>query len=175
MRRLAILLAMAVLSATLLTACGGKKNDCPEAYAAVLESLYDAEQDKSYAVKDIDGDGMEELLVLDATMAVTVYNTTGMIGSHTFSTESLRLLDTENAAYPGVICFTVGSGLHHYQYLTVREGKMVVEMLWQFNYSGISAFGSNSTREYSEDKQLMEAARLAYEKDFDIPFYTIKP
>ena len=139
----------------------------------------DAKEDYYYALKDMDGDGTEELLLhTPAKMTLSIYTFTDRVvkvGSNDFWTGTLRLLHTADPDYPGIIWFDVGGGMDHYGYITVKDGQMTMEPLWDYNYSGIAPEGEESEEsiEYSEDKRLIEVSKQAYENDTDIEFKSI--
>ena len=147
-------------------------------YLDFVKNLIDTDQLRaqycSFRFKDINGDGKEEFLLIDATK-LTVYTLNGEevseIDQNEFYTGTLRLLEPGDPAYPGIICFTVGGGREWHQYLTLKDGKLSLEDLWVYDYSPFVE--SPETREVSTDKKLIELSKTAYEKEQDVEFISV--
>jgi len=124
----------------------------------------------SFFVKDIDNNGVEELIVHhDNSMECSFYTIDNgvvkLIEKYDFLTGTTRLLETNDEAYPGLICFTVGGGANHYVYLTIKDGQLSFEKIWDDNYSPSH---DTPTTEYTTDKKLIEVSANAYNNNQDI-------
>lgn len=131
-------------------------------------------KDSYYAKQDINGDGYDELIVKENT-AVTVYSFNGEvyeIGSHDFLTATARLFYSENERFPGIFYFTVGGGVNHYGYMTIKNSELTFEDLWEEDYSGIT---DNDTpiREISSNTELIAESKKAYSDSLDIDFSSV--
>ena len=151
----------------------------PEAdrvYIPFLKELQTKENaPELFCFKDIDGDGVDELLTHRNT-AVTFYTYTDRvieIEDHDFHTGTLRLLNSGDPVYPGIVYFSVGGGHDWYHYLTIKDGKLSSETLWTDNYGYAEEGESGRVTEISSDKRLIELSRAAYKKNQDIEFYPI--
>ncbi len=123
-----------------------------------------------FFVKDLDNNGVEELIVdHDNSMEYSFYTIDNgvvkLIEKYDFLTGTTRLLETNDEAYPGLICFTVGGGAEHYVYLTIKDGQLSFEKIWDDNYSGTY---DTPTTEYTTDKKLIEVSANAYNNNQDI-------
>ncbi len=119
-----------------------------------------------YLFRDINGDGNDELIV-KKELEITVLNMVGgfyEIGSYNFRTGTLRLLESDK--YPGIIVFTVGGGANRYRYMTIKEGKLAIEDVYNDYY----AFDDVPDKELTNDKTLIDEALLAYQNNQDIDF-----
>ena len=160
-------LCAAVFAVLVLAGCR-QDNDM---YALFISELKAERDDALSYVCDIDGDGSDELVVLDGT-AVEVYGydeDAVLLGSHDFFTGSLRLFRSDKASFPGIFWFTVDGGLNHYGYMTVSSGKLVTEELWTEDYSGVSGEQGKVT-EISTDKAKIKESKRLYEAEKDIEF-----
>ena len=124
----------------------------------------------SFFVKDLDNNGVDELIVdPDSSMEYSFYTIDNgvvkLIEKYDFLTGTTRLLETNDEAYPGLICFTVGGGANHYVYLTIKDGQLSFEKIWDDNYSGTY---DTPTTEYTTDKKLIEVSANAYNKNQDV-------
>ena len=143
-----------------------------KSYDELLEELKKSEKDIHYTYKDIDGNGTDELLIHENT-ALTVYtleNGVEMVGQYDFVTGTLRLLYSDDPNCPGVFCFTVGGGKDHYDYLTIKDGSLNFEKLWEYEYSADPV----KIYEISPNKELIEQSKFAYDNNRDIVFTPIK-
>ncbi len=122
-----------------------------------------------FYVKDLDNNGVDELIVHHSgKVEISFYTFDGtvkLIEKHDFLTGTTRLLETNDEAYPGLICFTVGGGANHYVYLTIKDGKLSFEKIWDDNYSGTY---DTPTTEYTTDKKLIEVSANAYNNNQDV-------
>lgn len=178
-----VLFLMVVIILFVFTACnntnassdiGYSKNNLEEKYMEFLEQ-YD---EVYYTFKDIDGDSRKELIIMENTL-ITIYisdeKNIKKIGSYDFVTGTVRLLYSDDAAsYPGIFYYTVGGGIDHYGYLTIRDNKLVLENLWEENYAAESIDSQNRIKEISSDKELINASKESFKNDNDIDFITFK-
>lgn len=143
-----------------------------KSYDELLEELIKSGKDIYYTYKDIDGDGTDELLIHENT-TLTVYtlaNGVEMVGEYDFVTGTLRLLYSDDPNFPGIFYFTVGGGKDHYGYLTIKDGSLNFEKLWEYEYSADPV----KIYEISPNKQLIEESKAAYEENRDIEFIDLK-
>ncbi len=93
-------------------------------------------------------------------------------------TGSTRLMYSTDSSYPGIFTFSVGGGQEHYGYMTVRDGRLTVQKLWQNDYSGISREPEKDwqpIKELSSDKTMIRESERAYKNDQDIDFLKLTP
>ena len=132
-----------------------------------------------YCLKDLDGDGLQELIVKNNFVNVTVYTfNDGLkkVGNENFGTGTTRLLYSDNPSYFGVFTFWVGGGLNHYGYLTVVGDDLIHEEIWNYDYAGITKdFGLNRKKveELSSDKQLIAESKRIYKENRDLEFQEV--
>jgi len=100
-----------------------------ESYKTLLSGMYDANKDAEeslyFFMRDLDADGIEELLVW-AWPKMTAYTFDGAlknIGKQDFSPGTTRWMYSENASYPGIFSSNLGGGRVHYYYHSLKEGK----------------------------------------------------
>lgn len=126
----------------------------------------------SYFLKDIDGDGTDELCVMCQTeMTVYTYRDKSAIniGSHDFITGTFRLFSSENTNYPGIFYFTVGGSAEHYCYITIKNEKLTDDRLWVDHYACEElGYPERTSVEYTSDKNIIDESKKLYEKDEDI-------
>ena len=142
-----------------------------KAYTEFVKTLTDVH---GYALKDLNGDGTLELIVKTPSVAITVYGYNGQvfeIGSHEFYTGSLRLLCSK--AYSGIVAFTVGGGANLYQYLTVKNGELVIEDIWKdyYSYDGVNV--TTRFESLTNDNSLIKHSAIAYNNGQDLQFNTL--
>lgn len=119
-----------------LSGKSGEDTDVPQedwkkAYEEKLNNLYEWKKDErwySYTVRDLDGNGVPELILRSPGKTtgskITVYSyEQGIkkIGKHHFIGGTTVLLVTDHPSYPGIIYFQVGGGLEYYSYLGTEE------------------------------------------------------
>ena len=142
-----------------------------EAYADFLNG-YVTDTSVLYFTKDIDGNGTEELIV-DQNTAMEVYTYQGTVkkvGAHDFITGTLLLHHTKDNKYPGIVYVTVGGGKNHFGYITITDGALRVIQAFDESY-GIDS----GTTEYTEDKDLIAAAKKAYQMSNRIGYSVWEP
>ena len=138
------------------------------AYQALILKLSENSSDLHYVQMDIDGNGVNELIIKKQT-TITVYSYNKRVtevGSCDFQTGTLRLLYSSNPDYPGIFYFTVGGSADHYGYMTLKDGQLSFENLWEYNFYS----DPPQVTELSSDKQLIEESKTAYSENQDIVF-----
>lgn len=120
-----------------------------------------------YFYKDIDGNGINEMCVTDGNdMSLTVYTYQNgylqKIGSKEFGTATTRCFSSSNSKYPGIFIFSVGGGAEHYSYMSISEGEIVFEKLWDNMYM------SKTTEEFVLDKEIIKESLSLHQKGEDI-------
>ena len=121
-----------------------------------------------FALKDLDNDGIPELLILNSLVNVAVYTFNDelvKVGNRNYLTGTMRFLYSNNPSYPGIFYFSVGGGLYHYGYMTVKDKEFIYEELWNEDYSG---WRENRIEELSKDKGLIKESKNVYSKGNDI-------
>ncbi len=149
------------------------------AYETKLDELYNKKKKwLQYSVRDLDGNGVPELLFKNQ-MKVTIYSyEQGLqkIGAYDFASGTTMFLTTDHASYPGILYFWVGGGMEHYGYLMIKDQSLHREELWNEDYSGISKeLGEDRERimEISEDAVLIQESKKAYEGRNELQFQVI--
>ena len=146
----------------------------PKTYNELLLELYNNKPEKNvytYFIKDLDSNGVGELIVVHAGTEITVYtlkDTVKEIGKHDFLTGTLRLLYSNDTSYPGIIYFTVGGGAEHYRYLTIKNDQLSFEKIWDYNYSASQGTDIDLIVEHTTDKKLISESKIAYNQNQDI-------
>ncbi len=151
-----------------------------DAYAEFLKSLYvkseDTDKSFEYVVRDMDNNGVPELVLLNNEMKVTVYTyitEVKKIGSIDFGTATTQFFYTTEPVYSGIIYCHEGGGLEHYGYLRFENEKITREELWNEDYSGISKeLGKNRDKieEVSDDSTLIEVVKESCKQELDLHF-----
>lgn len=127
-----------------------------------------------YFYKDIDGNGVEDLCITDGReCATTVYTfVDGQIkkfGREAFYTGTTRLFSSENKKYPGIFVFTCGGSADHYHYLSVKDGKLVSEDLWDLEYDEtINKYSEDKVVAFTDDKEIIAESKYLYDNNLDI-------
>ncbi len=156
-----VCLVLAGMLLVCCTACGGEAG-VPAAYEARLEELRQGDTDSmQYFYRDLEGDGTPELCVTNGEgMTLTVYTLRDgeltLVGTERFGTGTLRLLASDKAAYPGLFLFSVGGGRNWYRYLTIREGELVIDPLWEDVYS------EGTVEEHTDDRAIIAESEAVY-------------
>ena len=149
-----------------------REDSTQQAYRAFLEDLKHEQADLYYSIKDIDGNGVDDLIVNQNT-TLTVYtldDTVKQIDEHDFITGTARFFYSDDKNYPGIFYLTVGGGANHFGYMTIKDQKLVLEDLWEENYASESPNAANSIKELSSDKALISESKEVYTQDGDIDF-----
>ena len=145
----------------------------------LMERQNDSKEPQSFFVKDINNNGVPELIITVHGTCLQVYSfDTGelvKIGEKEFYTGTIRYLISEDEQYPGIFCFFVSGGLEHYYYLEINDD-LKIEELWNYDYSGASkALGEKrkKVKNISDDKLLIKESKKVVKNDKDIPFLNI--
>ncbi len=140
-----------------------------------------------YFYLDIDGNSIQELCITQDTQ-LTVYtfldNQLYEVGSHDFSSGTLRLADSQKTEYPGIFYFLTTGGREIYGYLSVRDNTLSLERLWDNNFgfeldeSGnlVEIGRPGKATEYTDDKAIIAESKALYENNAKIavlPFDSI--
>ncbi|MCM1244018.1 MAG: hypothetical protein NC293_00055 [Roseburia sp.] len=149
-------------------------------YADVLEEKQsDSTEPQSFFVKDINNNGVPELIICAHGTCLQIYSfDTGElidIGEHEFYTGTIRYLISEDEQYPGIFCYFVGGGFEHYCYLEYNDNLEIKE-LWNKDFTGVSkSLGKKRKKieNISEDKLLIKESKKVVKKNNDISFLKI--
>lgn len=154
-------------------------------YTAFLNDLYEnktSDEELYFSIKDLDNNGVPELVVKKDGANITVYtinnDTIVEVGNHNFLSGTTRLFFSNNPSYPGIFSYFVSGGLEHYEYITIKDDELMYEELWNEDYSGVSkelGICRDRIEESSDDKQLIEESRKVYEENNDLPFQKLQP
>ena len=167
---LSVITIVAVLMA--LCSCNNKTSSDKNLYDSFLSENYNDSPDSYYAYHDIDGNGTDELLISDNTTLTvyTVKNYVTEIGTHDFSTGTFQFFYSNNKDYPGIICFTAGGGMNRFSYITVKDGILNIEKIYDEDYSGILTDSENKIIPYSENDELINEIQKAYHTNLKLDF-----
>lgn len=164
---------------------GGQPDGWKKAYLAVLDDLSDRQADNRrfcFAVRDIDGDGIPELIITKNGMDTRIYTWRDKqivkAGHHDFKSGTTRFLVSEDSSCPGIFVFSVGGGYEWYEYMTIKDGTLAIEDLWNKDYSGISKIlgkKRGKIEKASSDEKLIAESKKAYKKESDLTFKEILP
>ena len=160
-----------------------------DAYTAFLNNLYSGDEDPRnlyekrddwerynnqvnmeyyFALKDLDNDGVQELLIRTNWGNITAYTFKeglNKVGSCNFPTGTERLFFSDNPTYPGMFNYHLGGGLEHYGYMTIKDNQLTYEELWNEDYS---EWRENRIEEFSKDKGLINESKILYSEGNDI-------
>ncbi|MBQ6848900.1 MAG: hypothetical protein IJN76_02470 [Clostridia bacterium] len=143
-------------------------------YADLLKTKY-SHQEIEYALRDLNADGREELLVLEQGTTLSVYTKktgyTQLLVEQDFVSGTSRFLMTGDAAYPGLIYFCVGGGRDRYYYLSldkVEDRQFIFTELWTDNYAFAEEGEEGRVTILSNDAKLVELSRVAYQNNQDL-------
>ena len=139
-------------------------------YKEVMNDISSENETLLYTMKDIDGNGIKELIIkFETAIAVYTYNDEILkIGEYDFNTGTLRMFGSENDSYPGIICVTTGGGKDHYAYLTIRDNQLSLKRIWAEDYGMVS--GKKEDEYFTEDILLIDISGLVYKAGNDILF-----
>jgi len=145
-------------------------------YENLLNDLKNNQTDLYYYIKDIDGNNIDDLLVRENTkLSVYTYdNSIELIGEQDFLTGTIRFFSSDNINYPGIFYYTVGGGVDHYGYMTIKDKKLSFENLWEENYATEPQGSINRIKELSCNKDLISESKKLYNKNADIKFVSLK-
>ena len=146
------------------------------AYESLLENLKSNQSHLYYYTKDINGNGVADLLILENTkLSVYTYEkSVKLIGEQDFLTGTVRFFSSDNINYPGIFYYTVGGGVDHYGYMTIKDKKLSFENLWEENYATEPQDSINRIKELSLNKDLISESKKLYNKNADIKFVSLK-
>ena len=97
-----------------------------------------------------------------------------LIGEQDFLTGTVRFFSSDNINYPGIFYYTVGGGVDHYGYMTIKDKKLSFENLWEENYATEPQDSINRIKELSLNKDLISESKKLYNKNADIKFVSLK-
>ena len=145
-------------------------------YTGILDDLKSNLSDPYYFIKDIDGDNSPDLLVLDNTKlyVYTYEKSAKLMGEKDFLTGTVRFFVSDNAEYSGVFYFTVGGGVNHYGYMTVKGQTLHFEDLWEENYASEATGNTGNIKALTTDNGLIEESKRLYKNNSDIDFIRLK-
>ena len=161
-----------------------ENEECQAAYTTFLDNLYEnknVDEELEFYVKDLDCNSIPELILKKNGVALTVYKYEGdviKIGQHDFESGTSRFLFFDDSAYPGIFYFCVGGGYEWYSYITIEDNELVIEELWNKDFSGISKeLGKKrgEIEEISNNKKLIKSSKKAYKRNNDLPFKKLTP
>ena len=149
-------------------------------YTTFLKKLIKNNSNGEYEflLKDLDNDNIPELIVKEE-LKLTVYRYGAeivQIGNYDFVTGTTRFFSSSNINYPGIFYFYADGGLNYYGYMNIQKEKLVIETLWNEDYSGISKeIGEKrkKIKELSNDRKLIEESKNLYKANSDIEFMKI--
>ncbi len=142
-------------------------------YNNLMNNFYNQNPDFYYAVKDIDGNSVKELIILSNT-TITVYTheqDVKQLDSYDFVTGTVRMFSSDDKKYPGIFYFTVGGGCDHYSYLTLSGDNIVTTKLCEYYYSADEPYWVD----ISDDKEMIAEAKALYNANKDIIFLDFEP
>ncbi len=150
-----------------------KEESWREAYAEFLGNfpgLTDYNHSE-FALRDLDNDGMEELIIIqcnevDGILSVYSYDgsiyKTGEYSDAKIGVAGLRFSD--NLMFPGLFNEWWGGSIEHYGYLTVKDGRLIYEYLWYMDHTTEEW----EQIEVSDNKQLINESIIAFSSYEDI-------
>ena len=153
--------------------------DAQSAYIALLKDFYKKDPSKNtnkFCFKDLDNNGVQELILLHEGTEMTVYtfdSTITEIGKYDFVTGTTKYLFSDNPSYPGIIYFYVGWGEYIYGYMTIEDNQLTLEELWIEDYASASIENPKITI-ISDDTQLVEESKIVYQQDKNIEFFLLE-
>lgn len=147
-----------------------------EAYAHQLNTIrrtVDTTELKNYwryFYKDIDGNGITELCITREGCEFTIYtfvsNNLILVGTTDYCTGTLRIFSSDNPNYPGIFAFTCGNSAEHYWYLTIKEGELNNEYIWQDCY--LDTPNEREEISFTLDKEIIKESKNLYNRNKDI-------
>ena len=143
-------------------------------YQDYLRTSWEDKDTSGYAFRDIDNDGTEELLVCSKGTEIIVFRyqtTVQEIGRYDYQTGTTRFLATDD--YPGIFCFYVGGGNNSYDYISVENGTLKRELLWQDRFAWKDEGDPEREVYYTEDTAIISASKKAYAENADVDFQLI--
>ena len=151
------------------------------AYQKQLDELYGQKRSgRYYTVKDLDANGIPELIIHKGT-ELTVYSYDQGIkrfGSYDFVTGTTVLLVSEQSDYPGIFYYWVGGGLEHYGYVSLMGQQIHTEELWNEDFTGITKewrTDRGTILEISKDPDLIRESKRVYQSKKELSCKKILP
>ena len=150
------------------------KDGWKDAYAAVIRNIPSPTDDDVicvFACRDLDGNGVPELLLIqhndagfNAIMWVYSYDdgNVSKIGDYSNPKESFLggFRFSDNPMFPGLFDCWWGGGVEYYGYFTIKDRKLESEYLWCDDHSEMS--GTLSKKEFSNNRQLIDESINIY-------------
>ena len=146
------------------------------AYQNLLDNLKITQNDLYYSIKDIDGNTVDDLILLENTK-LSIYtfdNSVNLIGTHDFLTGTARFFYSDKTNLPGIFYYTAGGGIDHYGYLTIQDGTLLLTDLWEENYAANLPGITTGTKELSTDKEKILESKALFNRNSDIQFKILK-
>lgn len=146
------------------------------AYQRLRESFAKDVPGFYYYTKDIDGNGMTELLILEnTTLHIYTYvnRNVQQIGSHDFVTGTFKFFESDK--YDGIFVFAQGGSCDHYNYLTIINGNISITPICKYDYSGEDALEGAMWVDMSDDKEMIAEAKELYNQNKNIDFWKYGP
>ena len=140
-------------------------------YTDFINQLKNGQNEILYLIKDIDNNGIEDLIILNNTQ-ITIYTYTNEIisvGKRDFSTGTVRFFYSDQTDFPGIFYFTASGGMNHYGYLTIKNEQLSIEELWTEDYSGISG-QKNKITKISKNNNLIQESKKVCENNKELSF-----
>lgn len=156
----------------IISATSCKTADNKSVYNDFISKLKTNQPDIHYSLKDIDGNGIEDLVVINNT-TLTIYtfnDKISYIGEHDFLTGTARFFYSDDKDFPGIFVFTASGGMNHFGYMTIKNDEVYLEEIWSEDYSGISD-NNNKIIEISDNKKIIKESKKLYEDNKDIVLY----
>ncbi len=144
----------------------------PSTYGNLMKSFNENVPEFYYHYKDIDGNGVYELLILEnCALYIYTYDDNGVrqIGSHDFVTGTLQFLESQN--YDGIFVFTQGGSCDNYRYLTLIDGNITIAEVCKYDYTGDRAVWVD----INENKELIAEVKKVSENNDIINFTQYLP
>ena len=149
------------------TSCANIKTKSTEVYTNFLND-YANDTELFYFTKDIDNNGTEELIIRQNT-GIEVYtyrDSVKKVGTHDFITGTVQLYHTNDKKYPGIVFVTVGGGKEHFGYITLTDGALTFQQIFDNDFSMIS--GKKEDVFYTDDEELIALSKKAYQENYHI-------
>lgn len=156
-----------------ISVADGTKN-ATQAYEEFLNG-YVTNTSVLYSTKNIDGNGTEELILVQNTVleVYTYEGTVRKVGAHDFITGTLLLYHTNDNKYPGMVYVTVGGGKNHFGYITITDGALSVQQVFDDDYGMTS--GKKEDVFYTQDEDLIALCKKAYQDKNGVGYSIWKP
>ena len=146
------------------------QNTATEIYTNFLNN-YANNTELFYFTKDIDNNGTEELIIHQNTK-IEIYthgDSVKKVGTHDFITGTVQFYHTNSKKYPGVVFVTIGGGKEHFGYITITDGVLIFQQIFDNDFSMIS--GEKEDVVYTDDEELIALSKKAYQEDCYIKYF----